>query len=67
MKYISIVIIVLALVLSIFNFTKVDFSNPFEGDSIVALITILAALCAIILMLILQTSKRIEEKVKHKK
>ncbi|WP_242202990.1 hypothetical protein [Aestuariivivens insulae] len=67
MKYLSIVIIIIAIGLSIFNITKVDLSNPFEGDSIVALITILAALCAIVLMFILRISKRIEEKVKNKK
>ncbi len=67
MKYISIVIIIIAIALGIFNFTKVDFNNPFIGESSVALITILASLCAIVLMLILRTSKRIEEKVKGKR
>ncbi|WP_223551325.1 hypothetical protein [Aestuariivivens sp. NBU2969] len=67
MKFVSTLFIVIALVLIVFNATKVNFNTPFEGDSIVALITILAALCAIVLMLILKISKRIEEKVKHKK
>lgn len=67
MKFISTIVIVIALVLMVFNATKINFNAPFEGDSIVALITILAALCAIVLMLILKTSKRIEEKVKQKK
>ncbi|WP_242157035.1 hypothetical protein [Aestuariivivens sediminis] len=67
MKYIAIVIIIIASVLSLFNLTHIDVNHPFEGDSIVALITILAACCAIVLMLILILSKRIEEKVKNKK
>ena len=40
--------------------------QPFEGDSIVALIGIFAALCAIILLLIFMTSKKIEKKVGKK-
>lgn len=65
MKYIAYTIIVLAFALGIFNATKLNFDALFEGESIVGLITILASLCAIILMLILLTSKRIEEKVKN--
>ncbi len=67
MKYLSIIIIIIAAGFSIFNLTKVDLENPFQGESIVALITIAASLCAIVLMLILITSKRIEAKVKRKK
>lgn len=66
MKIITIIISVLALVLIIFNITKIDFEAPFEGDSIIALITILAGLCAIALMVILRISKRIEEKMKKR-
>ncbi|SEP71355.1 hypothetical protein SAMN05421824_0127 [Hyunsoonleella jejuensis] len=67
MKYVAYVIIILALGLGIFNATKLNFDALFEGESIVSLITIVSALCAIILMLILLTSKRIEEKLKQKK
>ena len=66
MKYVAYLIIILAFVLGVFNATKLDFNALFEGESIVVLITILASLCAIVLMLILLTSKRIEEKVKSK-
>ncbi|WP_100610582.1 hypothetical protein [Confluentibacter lentus] len=65
MKIITIIISLLAFVLIVFNFTKVDFNAPFEGESITALITILAGFCAIFLMLILRISKRIEDKVKE--
>ncbi|GAL66036.1 hypothetical protein [Jejuia pallidilutea] len=67
MKYVAYTIIILALGLGIFNATKLNFNALFQGESIIGLITILASLCAIILMLILLTSKRIEEKVKQKK
>ncbi|UKM66037.1 hypothetical protein GSB9_02610 [Flavobacteriaceae bacterium GSB9] len=67
MKILSIVISIIALGLIIFNFTKVNFSTPFEGESIIAVITILAGLCAILMMAILRTSKRIDEKLKKRK
>lgn len=66
MKILSIVLSIIALGLIIFNFTKVDFNAPFQGDSIIALITILASFCVIIMMGILRTSKRIEQKVKRR-
>lgn len=67
MKTITIVISLLAFALIAFNFTKVDFKAPFEGESVTALITILAGFCAILLMFILRISKRIEEKVKQRR
>ena len=67
MKIISLIISLLALVLIAFNLTKVDFNAPFEGQSMAALITIMAGLCAILLMLILRVSKQIESKVKQRK
>ena len=67
MKIISIIVSILAIVLIIYNATMVDLNNPFEGDSLVALITIFAALCAIFLIQILLVSKKIEAKSKGKK
>ncbi|MFD0835006.1 hypothetical protein ACFQ0I_04470 [Mariniflexile aquimaris] len=66
MKIATIIISVIALGLAIFNATKVNLEAPFEGESMVALITILASLCAILMMLILRISKRIEQKVKKR-
>lgn len=45
--------------LVIFNATKLDFGNLFAGDSGVASISILAGLCAILLLGILLISKAI--------
>ena len=39
----------LALVMAIFNATKIDFEAPLEGDSSVAIIGILASLSAAVL------------------
>ncbi len=62
-KAVSIVLIVLAIALIAYNVTILDFDNPMHGDSMVALIGIVAALCAIVLLLIYITSKKIQEKV----
>lgn len=67
MKYLTIIISIIAFGLMIFNVTKVDFNAPFKDDSLIALITIVASLCVILMMLILRTSKRIEQKVKERK
>ena len=67
MKILTIVISIIAFGLIIFNFTKVDFEAPFKGESMIALITIVASLCVILMMLILRTSKRIEQKAKKLK
>ncbi len=64
MKNLTIIISIVALGLIIFNVTKINFNAPFEDDSIIAIITVLASLCAILLMTILRISKRIEQKVK---
>ncbi|SFD42517.1 hypothetical protein [Algibacter pectinivorans] len=64
MKIFTIILSVIALSLIIFNVTQIDFNAPFKGDSIVALITIVASLCVIVMMAILRISKRIEQKVK---
>lgn len=60
----SIVLIVLALALIAYNVTLVDFENPFQGDSTIALIGIVASLCAVVLLLIFMTSKKIEKKIR---
>ena len=58
------ILVLLALALAIYNITLLDFKNPFEGDSLVACIGVMASLCAIVLLLIFSTSKKISEKLK---
>jgi len=58
MKIISYILIVIAVLLIVFNTTYLDFSNLFAGQSLIALSTILAGLCVIVLMLLLQASEK---------
>jgi len=65
-KTLSIVLILLAMGLMAFNLTLVDYDDPLQGDSTVALIGILASLCALVLLLIFSTSKKVERELKKK-
>lgn len=65
-KTVIIILVILALALIVYNATLIDYQQPLEGKSIIALIGIVAALCAIILLLIYQTSKKIEKKIDGK-
>ena len=58
---------IIALLLIVFNVTKINFEAPFQGESVIALITIFASLCVILLLQILRLSKRIERHSKNKK
>jgi hypothetical protein len=65
MKIFTTVLIILAVALIIFNVTLLDYNNPFEGNSMIALIGIVASFCAIFILLIFRMSKKIVEKLKH--
>jgi hypothetical protein len=65
MKIFTTLLIVVAFALIAFNVTMLDFNNLFEGDSLVALIGIASALCAMLILLIFRMSKKIEEKLKN--
>ncbi|TNF70171.1 MAG: hypothetical protein EP302_09345 [Bacteroidetes bacterium] len=62
-KVLLTILILLALGLIAYNVTIVDFNEPLQGDSLIALIGIVAALCAIILLLIYNTSRKIQKKL----
>ena len=62
----TIIFTVVASAIIVFNITKVSLQSPFEGESIVAVITILALLCGIILLQILRLSKRVAQQLKDK-
>jgi len=65
MKIFTLILSIVAIVLIAYNATLLDFKALFKGESMVAIITILAALCAILLLQILKISKKIEEKSKR--
>lgn len=56
------IMIVLALGMLAFNFTKIDWSAPTYGDSAVAVIGVLASGSAFLLLLILMLSLKIKAK-----
>jgi len=62
-KILLIVLLVLAIALIAYNVTLVDFQNPLEGNSVIALIGIVASLCALVLLLIYMTSRKIKDKI----
>ncbi len=66
MRIFTLILILLAIGLIAYNITLVDFSNPFEGDSVIALIGVLAALCAVVLLVIFMLSRKIQKSLKDK-
>ena len=66
MRILTIVFIILAICLIGYNVTKVDVSAPFKGDSMVAIIGIAAAACAILILIIFNISKKIQQRIKDK-
>ncbi|MFQ3335706.1 MAG: hypothetical protein ACI94N_001059 [Candidatus Arcticimaribacter sp.] len=63
MKIFIKVLMILALLMAVFNATKIDYDAPLQGDSSVAVIGVLASTCAFLLLFILLLSKKIAEKV----
>ncbi len=62
MKFFIYTLMALALALIVFNITLLDFNNLFEGNSLVALIGIIASSCAVCILMIFKVSKSIEAK-----
>jgi hypothetical protein len=65
MKIFTNILLFIAIALIIVNVFLLDFNKPFEGDSMIALIGIIASFCAVLILLIFRMSKKIEEKVKN--
>lgn len=66
MKIFTTALVVIAMALIVFNITLLDFDHLFEGNSIVALIGIVASICAVCILLIFRMSKMIEGKTKDR-
>ena len=64
-KILLTVLLVIAFALIGYNATNVDFEHPFEGQSFVAIICILASLCAILLLLIFNASRKIQKRLEE--
>ena len=65
MKNFTYILIFIAVGLIVFNITLLDFKNLMEGNSLVALIGIVASICAVLILLIFRMSKAIVEKTKN--
>lgn len=64
MKIFIYILMVIGLGLIVFNATKLDLENPFIDDSAVAAIGILAAACAVLLMITLKVALNVRRKKK---
>lgn len=62
MKIFVYILITIAAGLCVFNITQLNRDALFEGDSLIGAIGVLASASVIILLLILQTSLKIESK-----
>jgi hypothetical protein len=54
--------LIIAVLLFVFNLTKIDFQNLFSDDSKIGLAGLLACACTILLLIILSISKKIKSK-----
>ncbi|MGQ7946229.1 MULTISPECIES: hypothetical protein [Flavobacterium] len=63
MKIFTNILVLLAVSLLVFNITLIDFQNPFKGDSVIALVGVVASFCAVLILLIFRMSKKIVEKM----
>jgi uncharacterized membrane protein YuzA (DUF378 family) len=60
-------LMVFSAILVIYNCTQIDYNDLFGKESIVAVITVVAGLCAILILAILLTSKKIQKTIKSKR
>jgi hypothetical protein len=64
MKIFTNILFLITLIFIVANLLKLDYINPLKGDSMIALISLTASLCAFLLLLIFRMSKKIENKLK---
>jgi uncharacterized integral membrane protein len=64
MRIFSYIIIVLSIITIIFNATKIDFEKPFEGESTIAIIGIIASFCTILIVTLFRVAKKVVEQTK---
>lgn len=66
MRLATYIISAVALIIGVFNITKINVDAPLRGDSYTAVITTIAAGCAILLCSIIRVSKKVDTVVKQK-
>jgi len=62
MKFFIYTLLAIAVGLIAFNITLLDFNNLLVGNSLIALIGIIASLCAVCILIIFRLAKSIDEK-----
>jgi len=66
MKIATRIISVMAILIIIFNMSLIDFSNFFSDNNIIALVTIIAGLCCLVIIRILILTNKIKDFRKDK-
>ena len=66
MKILIKILIFLSIIMISFNVFQVNWESPMEGQSSIAVIGIMASLCALLLLIILMISMKISNKLKRK-
>lgn len=64
MKIFTYVVYALSLLTIIFNATKVSLEKPFEGESTIALIGIIASFCAALIVTLFMVSRKLVDQTK---
>ena len=64
MKIFTYIIIALSLITIVFNATKINFEKPFDGESTIAIIGIVASFCAILIVTLYTVAKKVVEQTK---
>tara|TARA_B100000927_G_scaffold66255_1_gene52233 strand:- start:1456 stop:1662 length:207 start_codon:yes stop_codon:yes gene_type:complete len=67
MKVITRILMFLSIGMILFNLFQLNWQSPLEGKSLIALIGIIASSCALLLLIILEISKKILVISKSKK
>jgi len=67
MRIFTYIFLIASAFLIILNVTKLDFDNFFTGDSLIALVSILALACGIVLILIVNKAKKVILKSKSRR
>jgi hypothetical protein len=65
MKFFIYTLLAIAIGLIIFNITLLDFDNLLEGNSLIALIGIIASMCAVCVLIIFKVAKNIDERTRN--
>lgn len=64
MKIFTYIIIALSLITIVFNATRINFEKPFEGESTIAIIGIVASFCAMLIVTLFMVAKKVVEQTK---